>query len=166
MKSPEFLAINPMGKVPALVHDHTIITETAAIIAYLADAFPEADLAPIPGTRERGPYYRWLFFAAGPFEAAVMDKALGLHIPPERKVSVGYGSLEDVLDTLEAALTPGPYLLGGNFSAADIYVGSQLGYCMRSRVIPPRPAFETYVHHLQSRPAAIRATALDDTATT
>ncbi len=165
MKSPDYLAINPMGKVPALTHDHTVITETAAIIAYLADAFPEADLAPTPGTRERGPYYRWLFFAAGPFEAAVMDKALGLHIPPARKASIGYGSLEEVLDTLEAALTPGPYLLGDSFSAADIYVGSQLGHCMRFGAIPPRPAFETYVHHLQARPAALRATALDDATT-
>src|SRR5271165_6095604 len=95
MKSPEYLAINPMGKVPALTHDRTVITETAAIIAYLADTFPEAGLAPTPGTRERGPYYRWLFFGAGPFEAAVMNSTLKVEIPPERKGSVGYGSLKD-----------------------------------------------------------------------
>ncbi|MBB5373518.1 glutathione S-transferase family protein [Acidocella aromatica] len=162
MKAPAYLAINPMGKIPALVHDHTIITETAAIIAYLADAFPEADLAPTPGTRERGPYYRWLFFGAGPFEAAVMDRALGVQIPPERKGSVGYGSLEEVLATLETALHPGPYLLGDTFSAADIYLGSQIGYCLRFGTIEPRPAFVSYVQHLLARPAAQRAAAMDD----
>jgi glutathione S-transferase len=162
MKSPAYLAINPMGKIPVLVHDHTVITETAAIIAYLADAFPEADLAPTPGTRERGPYYRWLFFGAGPFEAAVMDRALGVQIPPERKGSVGYGSLEEVLATLEAALHPGPYLLGDTFSAADIYLGSQIGHCLRFGAIEPRPAFVSYVQHLLARPAAQRAAAMDD----
>ena len=144
MKSPAYLAINPMGKIPVLVHDHTVITETAAIIAYLADAFPEADLAPTPGTRERGPYYRWLFFGAGPFEAAVMDRALGVQIPPERKGSVGYGSLEEVLATLEAALHPGPYLLGDTFSAADMVIYPDVRLLLH---VLQRPA----AHELASR---------------
>src|SRR5271165_1710647 len=95
MKSPEYLAVNPMGKVPALRHGDAIVTEAGAICAYLADAFPQVGLAPAPGSRERGPYYRWLFFGAGPFEAAVMNSTLKVEIPPERKGSVGYGSLKD-----------------------------------------------------------------------
>ena len=104
MKGPEYLAINPMGKVPAIRHGETVVTEAAAICAYLADAFPAAGLAPPPGSRERGPYYRWLFFAAGPVEAAVTDKALGFEIPVEREGMVGYGNIERALAALEGAL--------------------------------------------------------------
>ena len=104
MKSPEYLAINPMGKVPALKHGETVVTESAAICAYLADAFPEAGLAPPHGSRLRGPYYRWLFFAAGPLEAAITDKALGVAIRPEQVRMAGYGSLERTLAALEDAL--------------------------------------------------------------
>ena len=105
IKAPDYLAINPMGKVPALRHGDTVVTEGAAICCYLADAFPEAGLAPPPGDRLRGPYYRWLFFAAGPLEAAATNKALGLEVPPDRKAMAGYGSLADVLSTLEGALS-------------------------------------------------------------
>src|SRR5436305_1328427 len=110
MKAREYLAINPMGKVPAIRHGDTIVTENAAICAYLADAFPVAQLAPPPGDRRRGPYYRWLFFAAGPLEAAVTDKALGLVVPPERERMVGYGTLVETLAALEGALSRGDYL--------------------------------------------------------
>jgi len=162
MKSPDYLAINPMGKVPALVHGTTVVTEAAAICAYLADAFPEAGLAPAPGDRARGPYYRWLFFAAGPLEAAVTDRAMGVQVPPEQRRMVGYGSFDEVMAALEGALTPGPYLLGERFSAADVYVGAQIGFGLQFGSIPRRPVFEAYAARLQGRPAAQRAAALDD----
>jgi glutathione S-transferase len=162
MKAPEYLAINPMGKVPALRHGDTVVTEAAAICAYLADAFPEAGLAPPPGDRLRGPYYRWLFFAAGPLEAAATNKAFGLEVPAERKGMVGYGSLAEVLAVLEAALSGREYLVGGRFTAADVYVGSHIGWMMHFGMIERRPAFERYFERLSKRPAARRAREIDD----
>lgn len=162
MKAPAYLAINPMGKVPAVVHRGTVITENAAICAYLADAFPQAGLAPAHGSLERGPYYRWMFFAAGPYEAAVTDKALGVQAPPERKGMLGYGSLEDVLSTLENLLSDREYVAGDRFSAADLYLGSHLGWGMQFGTIDKRPAFERYWERLAARPAAIRARQIDD----
>jgi glutathione S-transferase len=132
MKAPTYLAINPMGKVPALRHGDTIVTENAAICAYLADAFPQAGLAPPAGHKLRGPYYRWLFFAAGPLEAAVSNKALGFVVPPERERMIGYGTLALVLNTLEAAVSRGDYIAGDRFSAADVYVGSHIGASLLS----------------------------------
>ena len=126
MKSPPYTDINPMGKVPAIKHGETVVTENAAICAYLADAFPASGLAPAPGSALRGPYYRWLFFGAGPLEAAWVNQALGVQVPPEKTRMVGYGTFEQVLDTLEGVLKQAPYL-AGDFSAADVYTGSQLG---------------------------------------
>ena len=162
MKAPEYLAINPMGKVPALSHDGTVVTETAAIIAYLADAFPQAGLAPAPGSVERGPYYRWLFFAAGPLEAALTNSTLKVEIPPERAGMIGYGSLKLALDTLEQALSHGPYILGESFSAADILLASQIGFGLHLKNIEPRPGLAEYAARLWARPAAQRAAAMDD----
>ena len=162
MKSPEYLAINPMGKVPALRHGDTIVTESAAICAYLADVFPEAGLAPPPGSRLRGPYYRWLFFAAGPVEASVTNKALGVVVPPERAQMVGYGSQERTLATLEDRLERSEYIAGERFTAADVYVGSHIGFGMMFGTIDKRPAFERYWSLIESRPAARRARAIDD----
>jgi glutathione S-transferase len=162
MKAPEYLAINPMGKVPALRHGDTVVTECAAICCYLADAFPEAGLAPPPRDRLRGPYYRWLFFAAGPVEAAVTNKASGLEVPAERRAMAGYGSLADVVSALEAAVNGREYLVGDRFSAADVYVGSHLGWGMHFGTIAKRPAFERYFERLSARPAAIRAHEIDD----
>jgi glutathione S-transferase len=162
MKAPAYLAINPMGKVPAVRHGDAIVTESAAICAYLADAFPQAGLAPAPGSRERAAYYRWLFFGAGPVESAVTNKAMGFQIPPERAGSSGYGSLEAVLNALEGALSHGDYLAGNRFSAADLYVGSQLGWGMQFGTIEKRPAFERYAARINSRPAAVRAREIDD----
>jgi glutathione S-transferase len=162
MKSPAYLAINPMGKVPALRHGSTIITEGAAICAYLADAFPQAGLAPPPGDKARGPYYRWLFFAAGPFETAATNNALKLAVPEGREKSLGYGSLAHVLDTLEGAVASGGYLAGDRLSAADLYVGSQIGFALMFNTIEKRPAFEAYWNLIKDRPAAIRARAIDD----
>jgi glutathione S-transferase len=162
MKTPEYCAINPMGKVPALRHGDMVVTETAAIIAYLADAFPEARLAPPPASPLRGPYYRWLFYAAGCLEAAITNKALGVVVPAERERMVGYGSFEAVMEVLEAAVSKSAYLLGEDFSAADVYLGSQLGFGMRFGMIDKRPAFEAYYARMQARPALQRATEIDD----
>ena len=162
MKSPDYLAINPMGKVPAIRHGDTVVTEAAAICAYLADAFPEAGLAPPPGDRRRGPYYRWLFFAAGPLEAAASNKALGFEVPPERRRMMGYGDIVDVMNALERAVSASDYLAGDRFSAADVYVGAQLGWGMQFGTIEKRPAFERYWQRLSGRLAAVRAREIDD----
>jgi glutathione S-transferase len=162
MKAPEYLAINPMGKVPALRHADTVVTECAAICCYLADTFPDAGLAPPPGDRLRGPYYRWMFFAAGPLEAATTNKAFGLEVPAERQGMVGYGSLADVISALEAALSEREYLIGDRFTAADVYVGSHIGWGMRFGAIEKRRAFERYFEQISTRPAAIRAREIDD----
>jgi glutathione S-transferase len=164
MKAPEYLGINPMGKVPAIRHGDVVVTEVAAICAYLADAFPDRGLAPPPGDPRRGPYYRWLFFAAGPVEAAVTNKALEVAVPAEKRAFVGYGSFDEAIDNLERAITPGPYICGDQFTAADVYVGSQIGWGMMFGSIEKRPAFEDYFGRLQARDAAKRARELDDAA--
>ncbi|MGQ0456219.1 MAG: glutathione S-transferase family protein [Hyphomicrobium sp.] len=162
MKGPEYLAINPMGKVPALKHGDAIVTENAAICAYLADAFPDAKLAPPPGDKRRAPYYRWLFFAAGPLDAATLNKALGVEPPSDKKGMVGYGSLKEVTDTLEGAIRAAPYLCGDRFTAADLYVGSFIAWTMGFGILEKRPVFEEYVARLKNRPAAKRAAEIDD----
>ena len=162
MKGADYLAINPMGKVPAIRHGDTVVTEGAAICAYLADAFPQAGLAPPAGSRLRGPYYRWFFFAAGPVEAAVTNRALKVEPNAEQQRFVGYGSFEAAIDNLENALRPGPYICGDLFTAADVYVGSQIGFGMMFGSIDKRPIFEDYFGRLQARPAAARARELDD----
>jgi glutathione S-transferase len=162
MKAPAYLAINPMGKVPALRHGETIVTEAAAICAYLADAFPAAGLAPAAGDLLRGPYYRWLFFAAGPVEAAVSNRMLGLVVPPEREKMIGYGTYAAVIEALEAAVSRGDYLVGDRFTAADVYAGSHIGFGMQFGTIDKRPSFERYWARLSARPAALRAKKIDD----
>jgi glutathione S-transferase len=162
MKAPGYLAVNPMGKVPAIRHGDAVVTEAAAICAYLADAFPKAGLAPAPGERLRGPYYRWLFFGAGPIEAAATNKAMGFEVPPDRKPMAGYGSLADVMSALEGALAKGDYLVGERFTAADLYVGAQIGWGMMFGTFEKRPSFEAYVKRLNARPAAVRAREIDD----
>uniref|UniRef100_A0A9E7ZT13 Glutathione S-transferase family protein n=1 Tax=Bosea sp. NBC_00436 TaxID=2969620 RepID=A0A9E7ZT13_9HYPH len=162
MKSAEYKALNPMGKVPTLVHGDTVVTECAAICAYMADAFPQAGLAPDPSSRLRGPYYRWMFFAAGPVEAAVSNKAFGLEVPPDRTRAIGYGTYADVMNTLEYALTRNDYVAGERFSAADVYVGSQVLWGLQFGTVEKRPAFEAYGARLATRPAARRAAEIDD----
>ena len=162
MKAPAYLAINPMGKVPALRHGDSVVTEAAAICAYLADAFPEARLAPPPGDRLRGPYYRWLFFGAGPIEQAWTNKAMGFTVPPDKERMAGYGNFAKVMDVLEQAVSQGPYLVGTAFTAADLYIGSHLGFGMQFGMIDKRPAFERYVANLMARPAAVKAKQIDD----
>jgi glutathione S-transferase len=162
MKDSPYLAINPMGKVPALRHNDVVVTETAAICAYLADAFPQTKLAPPPGDCRRAPYYRWLFFSAGPVEAAVSNKAIGVVVPPERERMMGYGRFDNVMNALEAALSSVHYLAGDDFTAADLYVGSQLGFGMMFGMIEKRPTFERYWQRVSARPACKRAKELDD----
>jgi glutathione S-transferase len=162
MKAPAYLAINPMGKVPSLKHGDIVVTEAAAICAYLADAFPGANLAPPPGDRLRGPYYRWLFFAAGPVEAAASNKALGFVVPEGRERMMGYGSYGEVMDALEGAVSQGDHLVGDRFTAADVYVGLQIGFGLQFGTIEKRPAFERYVARISARPAALRAKTIDD----
>ena len=162
MKALDYLAINPMGKVPAIRHGDTVVTESAAICAYLADAFPQARLAPPPGDRLRGPYYRWLFFVAGPLEQAWTTKAMGFVVPQERERMMGYGRFENVVDVIEKAVSQGEYLVGDRFTAADVYVGSGIGFGMQFGMIEKRSAFEQYCGRLSSRPAAQRAKQIDD----
>ncbi|MEM9491028.1 MAG: glutathione S-transferase family protein [Myxococcota bacterium] len=162
MKSPEYLAINPMGKVPAIRHGDAVVTECAAICAYLADAFPDAGLAPEPSAR--GPYYRWLFFAAGPIEAAVTIKQLGFEVPKDKEMTVGYGNLATVTDMLESAVTGGEYIAGDRFSAADVYVGSHIGWGLRFETIEKRPAFVEYWARISARDAHRRADEIDNAA--
>lgn len=161
MKAPAYLAINPMGKVPAIVHGDVIVTECAANCAYLADAFPQAGLAPPPGDKRRAAYYRWLFYAAGPVEAAVTNKALGFEVPPGRDRMAGYGSFATVMNVLEQ-LVEGRETIGDTFSAADLYLGAQIGFGLMFGSMERRPAFEHYWSSVSSRPAAIRAREIDD----
>ena len=160
MKSEDFLAVNPMGKVPTIRHGDVVVTEAAAICAYLADAFPEAGLA--PPLEERGAYYRWMFFAAGPLEAATINRALKFEVPPERESMIGYGTLEAVLDTLEAAVSASEFVAGPSFSAADVYVGSHIFWGLEFKSIEKRPAFVDYWSRLENRPARLRAAAIDE----
>ena len=162
MKAAAYLAINPMGKVPALAHGGVVVTEGAAICAYLADAFPQAQLAPPPGDPARGAYYRWLFFAAGPVEHAVTNANLQVVVPPGKERMAGYGTLAATLDALEGAVTGRDHLAGDRFSAADVYAGSQIGFGLQFKSIEPRPAFVEYWEQLAARPAYKRAAELDD----
>ncbi len=162
LKAPAYLAINPMGKVPAITHNGVVVTEGAAICAYLADAFPQAGLAPPHGDPARAPYYRWLFFAAGPVESAVTNKSLGFEVPPGREMMAGYGSFARVMDTLEGAVSKTDYVAGDTFTAADVYFGSQIGWGMQFNSMEKRPAFERYWARISERPAAVRAREIDD----
>lgn len=156
MKTPDYLAINPMGKVPALVHHAAdgdrVVTEAAAICAYVAEAFPEAGL--LPDAKGRAPYYRWLFFAAGPVEQAVVNKALGVEVPEDRQKMAGYGSFEQAVAALEGAVPRGSgWIAGDRFTAADVYVGSQVDWGLKFKTLPERPAFVDYAGRLRERPA-------------
>lgn len=160
MKSPDYLAINPMGKVPAVGHNGAVVTECAAICAYLADAFPDAGLA--PPLDARGAYYRWLFFFAGPVEAAVSNRSLGLEVPADKERTVGYGSYEAVMDAMEQAVSGGAYIAGDRFSAADVYCGAHIGWGLQFNTIDHRPAFSDYWARIKDREALKRAAELDD----
>ncbi|MGH8053962.1 MAG: glutathione S-transferase family protein [Stenotrophomonas sp.] len=159
MKSAQYLAINPMGKVPALLQGSTVITENAAICLHLADLAPWKGLLPPVGSAERGACYRWVLFAAGPLEAFVTDRRHGALAPP---MEAGYGSAADLMHTLETAVAGKRYLVGDSFTVADLYMASFLSYYMRIGELEAKPAFQQYCAvHLQ-RPASVRAGELDD----
>lgn len=160
MHDADYCAVNPMGKVPAIVHDGRVVTECAAICAYLAEAFPEAGLAPRPD--ERADYYRWLFFTAGPVEQAVTNHHARFD-PDERQARMfGYGSYDRTIEVLAAAVSAHPFIAGDRFTAADVYVGAQVGWGTRFGTMPALDAFVAYRDRVESRPAFQRAAARDD----
>jgi glutathione S-transferase len=163
-KLSEYLAVNPMGKIPAIVHRDTVVTESAAICAYLADAFPAAGLAPSLDDPKRGTYLRWMFFSAGCVEGAIIDRLFS-RPAPSRPGALGYGNYDDTVNTLEKAITPGPYILGEKFSAADVYTGSAIGWGLMMKALEPRPAFIEYLGRLSLRPAYQRFTAQNEALT-
>jgi glutathione S-transferase len=163
MKAEDYRAVNPMGKVPAIVHDGRVVTETAAICAYLADMFPETRLAPIT-PEEKANYYRWMFFAAGPVEAAVTNRSLKVEPTAEQQIMAGYGSFDLTMDVLEQAIVRHPFVAGDRFTAADVYVGSGVGWYTRFGMLPKSAAFDAYLERIESRPAYKRAGDLDDAA--
>ncbi|MCX2830771.1 glutathione S-transferase family protein [Microbulbifer thermotolerans] len=162
MKSPEYLSINPMGKVPAIVHGGRVVTECAAICAYLADALPEAGLLP-QTLDEKANYYRWLFFAAGPLESVLNNRAVFKEEPEvEKQRMLGYGNFRDTLNALSVAVKANPYIAGDRFTAADVYVGSHIGWGLQFGTMESREEFIRYFDRLRERPAYTRAMSLDD----
>jgi glutathione S-transferase len=159
-RDPSYLAVNPMGKVPALRHGDVVVTEAAAICTYLADEFPEARLNVPVGDPSRGAYLKWLFFSPGCIEPAITDRAFPRQEEPRRS-TLGYGDFDTVMNVVARAVEPGPYLMGEQFTAADIVVGSTLRWGMMFGLLPTRPEFMAYVGRLEQRPALQRATALD-----
>ncbi|GAA0199454.1 glutathione S-transferase family protein [Kangiella japonica] len=160
MKTVEFIAINPMGKVPAIVHNGKVVTECAAICAYLADAFPEKGLA--PSIDNRAEYYRWLFFSAGPLESAIVNRSLGVDVKDEQERMVGYGNYNLVLDVLSQKLQSSPYIAGERFTAADIYVGSHVLWGLHFGSLDERPGFKEYAARVSERSAYKAAKDLDE----
>jgi glutathione S-transferase len=160
MKDAAYLAVNPMGKVPAIKHGDRVVTEGAAICAYLADAFPDAGLA-LPAA-DRADYYRWMFFAAGPIEAAVLDRSRQIEVSAEQSQMAGYGNFDQAVRTLANAVEGKRYIAGDRFSAADVYVGSQLMWGTQFGLLPREPAFLAYIEPLMARPAYVRGNEKDD----
>ncbi len=160
MKSEPFITINPMGKIPVISHQGQIVTETPAILAYLADAFPQAGLA--PALDQRAAYYRWLFFAAGPLEAAVTNKNMGFELTEEQQRMAGYGSYDRVVDALTKNINTDSYVCGEQFTAADVYLGSHIGWGMQFGTLPKVPEFEAYYARISEREAWHRANEMDN----
>ena len=159
MKAEPYLAINPMGKVPAIVHNGKVVTEVAAICCYLADAFPAARLAPEPA--DRADYYRWIFFTSGPVEAAISNRAVGWEPAPEKQRMFGYGSFDQAIGTLEKAVTGREYIAGNRFSAADVFVGSMISVMLEFGMLEPRPGFTDYAARMTDRDAYRSAREID-----
>jgi len=162
LKNDRYLAVNPMGKVPAIKHGDHVVTECAAICTYLADVFPQALLG--PRADEKADYYRWLFYAAGPVEAAVSNKAMGWTPTPERERMFGYGNFDRVIAVLDELFSLRDYVCGSRFTAADVYVGSQIMFPMQFGMLPERDSFVRYRDRLQARPSYKRANQIDDEA--
>jgi glutathione S-transferase len=160
LKSAAYLAVNPMGKVPSIKHRGHVITECAAICAYLADVFPDAGLG--PREDEKADYYRWLFYAAGPAEAAISNRAVGWEVAAEKERMFGYGNTDRVIQVLDDLFSANDYVCGGRFTAADVYVGSQIMFPLQFGMLPERDSFLRYRDRLQARDAYKRATQIDE----
>ncbi len=160
MKSERYLAIHPLGKVPAIKHDGHVLTECAAICAYLADVLPEAGLG--PRAEEKADFYRWLFYAAGPLEAAISNQAMGWQVPSERERMFGYGNFEKAIAAVDELFTLRDYVCGDRFTAADVYVGSQIMFPLQFGMLPERESFLRYRDRLHQRPAYKRANEIDE----
>jgi glutathione S-transferase len=158
MKSPEYRKLNPMGKVPTLVHDGTVVTENAAILSYLAEVFPQAGLMP----QDRAGFYRWMFFGAGSLEYAIVNRSMGWEVEPEKRGRVGYGCFEDVVAALVGHLSERTYFCDERFTVVDVFVGAQTSWALRFGTLPDEPALVAYRDRLRDRPAAIRASEIDD----
>lgn len=158
-RQPAYLAVNPMGKVPAVTHGDALITEQVAIFLYLADLFPEAGLAPAQGDPLRGPYLRWMVYYAACFEPAIGDRALKREPGPPSMMA--YGDFGSVIDTVTAQLAEGPYMLGKKFTAADVIWGSGLSWTTKFQLVPERPAIKAYIERFESRPSVARVKAID-----
>jgi glutathione S-transferase len=159
-RAPDYLAVNPMGKVPALRHGDAVITEAAAICAYLADEFPRAKLSIPIGDSRRGPYLKWLFFGPSCIEPAMMDRAFPRK-EEARRAALGYGDFDTVIKVLTDAMARGPYILGEQFTAADVVIGSTLRFGMLFKLLPEQPEFTAYTGRLAQRPALLRSEAKD-----
>ena len=159
MKAEPYLSINPMGKVPAIKHKGKVVTEVAAICCYLADAFPEANMAP-PVT-DRADYYRWIFFTSGPIEAAFSNKAAGWEPTPERQRMFGYGNYDLAVGTLEKALASREFLAADHFTTADLFVGANVNFMLAFKLLEPSPVFVDYAQRMTDRDAYRRAKEID-----
>lgn len=159
LKADPYLSINPMGKVPAIVHKGKVVTEVAAICCYLADAFPEAGLAPDP--IDRADYYRWIFFTSGPIEAAFSNRAAGWEPTPERQRMFGYGNYDLAIGTLEKALAGTTYIASDRFTAADLFVAANVNFMLQFNLLEPRPVFTDYAARMTDRDAFRRARDID-----
>jgi glutathione S-transferase len=154
-----YLAVNPMGKVPAIVHDGAVVTEQGAVCAYLADLYPEAGITPAIGDPLRGPYLRWLFYYGSSFEPALIDRSMKREPAPPS--SSPYGDYETMLKTLTDQLAQGPYLFGERFTAADVLWGTALRWTTMFKLVPETPVIAAYVARVASRPAVARAAKID-----
>jgi len=159
MKQEPYLSVNPMGKVPAIVHKGKVVTEVAAICCYLADAFPQANLAPPPA--ERADYYRWIFFCSGPIEAAFSNKAVGWEPDADKQRMFGYGNYDLALGTLEKAIAGKTYIAADHFTAADLFVGAMVNFMLRFKLLEPKPVFTDYAERMTDRDAYRRASEID-----
>lgn len=160
MKAAAYLAVNPMGKVPAIDHDGKVVTEGAAICAYLAEAFPDAGLAPT--AEERADYYRWLFFAAGPLESAITNRSMGFEVEQDKEKMAGYGNYDHVVDALDSKFQRDDFVCGARFTMADVYVGAQVGWGTQFETLPKRDSFIAYAKRVTDREAYKSAKAIDD----
>ena len=160
-REPPYLAVNPMGKVPALRHGDAVITEAAAICCYLADQFPQAGLNIPLGHRLRGPYLKWLFFGPGAFEPAIIDRSFP-RAGEAPRTALGYGDFDTTMNVVAGAISPGPFLMGDKFTAADVVIGAGVRWGTMFKLVPERKEFTDYIARISERPAAKRAAAKDE----